>query len=315
MRALAALVSSVFLPTGVNYSAVAPSQGITVLGTAVAGAACLAVHVDPVNMRSGGARRVPCRELYAPGRSIVPAITWYVHGSNDGLMGVGSVHVRFGDYSDTKPEWAYGGGSLWLYDVATTRGPLLLRFSAQTGRLLRTIRMPRVFRPVLAANDDGLWLGVAPNGGAPGRGKAPVYHVAPAAGGAVVIHREGRGAFWLVARGHTVWAALVSGTTRTRLWRFEGPKARATLLNARAPAVTSVAYGAGALTGIASTARCAGVRVVRLDAATGKSTTVATVPSLGVCGDGAAPAYAGGALYFLNGPKLFRVRLPRGARP
>jgi hypothetical protein len=318
MRVLAALVSAFSLPFGGNWAAVVPSGAdVTVWGpAAIRGADCVDVVVDAATMRGSALRRLSCTAAFGIGHRIVPSIH-YVGHSNNALLRVGRTSFVFGDYSDTKPAWAYGAGSLWVYDVATTRGPLLLRLSARTGRLLRSVRMPKLYRPVLAADADGLWLGVGTSGGYPGPGPAPIYHVATGHGGAVVVHREGRGALWLLARGHRLFGELVSGRSRDRIWRFDGDTATPTLLVRRPPApAASATYGNGKLWAYGWTAGCRRVRLFSIDPLNGRVVIAATVASLDVCGGpgaGGSPAspiaYAHGALFFLNGPKLFRVSL------
>lgn len=70
----------------------------------------------------------------------------------------GPVVMRYQDGSDTRPVSTYGPRSLWLYDVATERGSELLRFSSLTGRLEQTVPMPKLYRPVIAADGDGIYL-------------------------------------------------------------------------------------------------------------------------------------------------------------
>src|SRR5262249_234602 len=158
----------------------------------------------------------------------------------------GPTVMRYQDASDTRPMWTYGPGSLWLYDAGTKRGPEVLRLASVTGRLEQTVAMPRLFRPVIAADDDGLYLMAAVNGGVSGPGAAALYFVAPGATRPAVIHREGRAALWITAHRHTVWMEIISGTSNAALWRFEGPRGHPRLLWRRVIDVAPVAtYGAG----------------------------------------------------------------------
>jgi hypothetical protein len=68
----------------------------------------------------------------------------------------GPVAMHYQDGSDTRPLSTYGPGSLWFYDVDTERGPELLRFSLLAGRLEQTVAMPKLYRPVIAADEDGV---------------------------------------------------------------------------------------------------------------------------------------------------------------
>jgi hypothetical protein len=290
---------------------------VTVWGSAaIRGADCVDVVVDAATLRGSPLRTLSCTATFRLGHRLAPSIH-YLPQSNNAQLRIGRTSFVFGDYSDTKPVWTYGEGSLWVYDVATTRGALLLRLDARSDRLIRTVRMPKIYRPVLAADADGLWLGIGTSGGAPVSGPAPIYHVAPRGGGAVIVHREGRGALWLLARGHVLFAELVSGSTRDRIWRFDGAAAKPKLLVAKPPAPgAGVTYARGKLWAYGWAVGCTQVRAFGIDPVKGGIDVVATVRSLGVCGGsagGASPAspiaYARGALFFLDGPKLFRVSL------
>jgi len=251
----------------------------------------------------------------------VARVDWRTHH-----VSYGPVVMTFDEASDTHLEWTYEAGSLWLFDTATRHGAEVLQVSAATGRVENTVRLPRSSRPLLAANLDGLWLAIAPNGGAPARGPAPLYRVAPAARSATLVRRGGRAALWLAAAGHTVWANIVSGLSSEEIWRFDGPAgsarplARADQLNASAAAVEP---GSGALWTLSDVPKggkffsCTGERVVKIDARSGQQTVVATVhlPQArcgGLYGSTQSATFAYGAFYFLDASatpgRLYRVR-------
>ena len=121
--------------------------------------------------------------------------------------------MRYEDASDTRPQYAWYGRSLWIYDVATSDGAEVLRFDAHTGALLQRTAMPEVYRPVMVANGDGLWLDPATNGGIGGVNVVPVLHVAFGASKPVVVHRGGRAAMWMTASAHRC------GSSRSRAAR------------------------------------------------------------------------------------------------
>jgi hypothetical protein len=226
--------------------------------------------------------------------------------------------MSFDEASDTHLEWTYGPGSLWLFDTATPRGAEALRVSTATGRVEDTVPLPRIFRPLLAADADGLWLALAPSGGAPGRGPAPLYHVAPGARSAVLVHRGGRAALWLAAAGHTVWADVVSGRRRQTIWRFDGPAgtarrlARADDLHAAAAVVEPGGRALWAASDVPVGGRffhCSREQVVRIDARTGRRAVVADVrlPEA-ACGAVTGATFAYGAFYFATPSRLYRIR-------
>jgi hypothetical protein len=169
MSAAAALVAAVSLPLGVFWANVTPA-GATLLvsGYPDRGPGCVFLRVDPRTLRSARSRGSCSRT----GR-LTPDVRPNPRSQWQRVYVAGRLAFAYNDASDTRPQWAYGGGSLWLYDVATTSGPQLLRYSLGTGRLQRRWRFPvRLFRPVLAANDDGAWLMAATNGGVSGGGAA-----------------------------------------------------------------------------------------------------------------------------------------------
>jgi hypothetical protein len=131
------------------------------------------------------------------------------------VLSTGTVVFSYEDASDTRPVSAYGGGFLWIYDVWTRKGAQLAQVSASTGRIVRVIEMPPVFRPLMAADDDGAWLVPAANGEI-AHGLAPVLHV-PLEGAPSIVHLEGRAALWLTAHAHTVWTEIVTGASTRSL--------------------------------------------------------------------------------------------------
>jgi hypothetical protein len=122
------------------------------------------------------------------------------------------------------------------------------------------------------------------------------------------VHLEGRAALWIAAHAHTVWTELITGTSTVSLWRFDGARARATRLALPTGLFPgAVAWGAGALWTVVPNRGCRTDRVVRIDA-------VATVREMDTCdalaGEPDGIAFVRGALYFLDPPLLYRVRLP-----
>lgn len=323
MATLAAIVTALVLPGGM-FDSVQPAGAKLVVG-GTRGNACAWVTVDPVSLASkewrGGCTR-PLRTAHAVVPATVPNPSSQWQELRIARVGAsvayGPVVMRYREGSDTRPLWAYGPGSLWLYDVDTERGSELLRFSSRTGRLEQRIAMPRLFRPVIAADEDGLYLMAAVNGGVGGPGPAGLYHVAPNARSAAVVHREGRAALWIVAHAHTVWTEIVSGTSDAALWRFDGPHARARRLWRRTiAAAPAVAYGDGSLWAVTPTwagrnsAQCRNEIVTRIDPATGREHRVATVAASGYCSllfDPQGLTFTHGSLFFLSGSRLYRVR-------
>lgn len=225
---LAAVVTALTLPFGgLVFDTVQPAGG-KLLVSGSSGNGCAWVIVDPVSLAARGSHGSCLRppravHVFVPVVNAIPHSQWEsVRIEHTGArVSYSPVVMRYQDASDTRPMWTYGPDSLWLYDVDTRRGPEVLRFSSLTGRLEQQVMMPQLYRPVIAANQDGLYLMAAVNGGA-GSGPQALYRVKPEARTAIVVHRGGRAALWLVAHAHTVWAEIVSGISDTALWRFDG---------------------------------------------------------------------------------------------
>lgn len=310
MRALAALVASLWLPAGGTFSSVQPAGSFVFLsGSAERGPACISTRVSTATFKVSRTRIGPCGDSahrvsfhvvfdpHSPWQSIV--------------LSTGKLVFTYEDASDTRPMSAYGGGFLWIYDVWTPKGAQLAQVSASTGRIVRVIAMPSVFRPLMAADDDGAWLVPAANGDI-AHGPAPVLHV-PTQGTPSIVHLEGRAALWLTAHAHTVWTEIITGTSTFSFWRFDGPNAKPTELAApKSPNPWAVVWGAGKLWTVVPDTDCRTDRVVAIDPRTGALKTVARVTELDTCNSLAfnpqGLAFAGGALYFLDEPKLYRIR-------
>ena len=95
-------------------------------------------------------------------------------------------------WGDTEPSWIYGGGDLWLYDWTDHFD--LLRISATTGAVLQRLVVPKIQSPLLAFNEDGLWI--APTGESSG----PLYRLAPGASRLAACPQSRAGRFRVVAR-------------------------------------------------------------------------------------------------------------------
>jgi hypothetical protein len=310
MRALAALVSSLYLSSTTVFTTVQPHLGaLLVSGYEQQGSLCVWLTIDEATLRTKSSRRRSCSTAPV---ALSPTINYVGRSQNAVVRVAGRVVMRFDDVSDTKPEWTVGGGSLWLYDVATTEGPEVVRLSVTTGRVEERVRMPGMYRPLLAADADGLWLAPATNGGVSTPGAAPLYHVRPGAGHAVLVHRGGRAALWITAHAHSVWFESISGTKDVSVWRVDDGRARL-LVRRKPPFETGATYADGSLWAMAWSHQCMRVLVLKIDPRTGRRSTLVSMPSLDQCGgvfyDSNTPmAFTHGALFFLNGPKLYRVR-------
>ncbi len=204
---------------------------------AIAGTSCQLTTVVATTLRILSNRPTSCTDPLLYGDKVMPVESILPIGSQDGQVRIavrnpatGSVHLgpvvaRYGNFSDSRPEWTYGGGYLWLYDVGTVgfnsqppRLPVeVLRLSATSGKVLATTTMPALTRIELAANDDGLWFGPSTETGfAAHSPPAVLYFLPTSASRPVVIQPKGQYVNWLVASGHTAWANVsVNGPNRS----------------------------------------------------------------------------------------------------
>lgn len=292
-------LASIVLPAAVFWSAVAPVHGkLVVSGPLDKGARCGYLTVDPVSRHSSFAKATCVHDRVR---------VVYDRRSQWAKVFVGPrLAFRYEDASDTRPVSATGGGSLWLYDVYTERGPQLLRYSLRTGRLQQRLRFPvRLFRPVVAANDAGVWLMAATNGGTSGATQS-LYHVAPGSSRVAMVQRGARAALWMTGRGRTLWLETVTGTHVFELWRYDGIRGRV-LWTKHDSYLFGTSYGGGALWGISAPYCAKRIRVLRIDARTGALTTAANLPALD-CNQVGPGAYYRGWFWFVNGNELVRLR-------
>jgi hypothetical protein len=294
---LAAAVAWVFLPAGAFWGNVTGDHGkVVVWGYAQQGNGCFVLTVDPRSHHTSLASR-SCAQTTS---LLAPDV-----GLNTVHVG-GRVAFRYSDSSDAKVTWAYGGGSLWVYDVATSKGPMLFRYSLRTARLQQRVQFPRLFKPVLAANDAGAWLMANPSGGISGERTASLYFVSPQARRPRIVQRGARAALWMTGHGDALWLETVTGLHTFKLWRYDGTRGRLLWTKSQST-LYGTSYGAGALWGVSAAYCGERVRALRIDALSGATRVVANVPLLD-CNQYGAGAYYGGWFWFVDGDKLYRVR-------
>jgi hypothetical protein len=294
---LAAAVAWVFLPAGALWGNVTGDHGkVVVWGYAQQGNGCFVLTVDPRSHHTSLASR-SCAQTTS---LLAPDV-----GLNTVHVG-GRVAFRYSDSSDAKVTWAYGGGSLWVYDVATSKGPMLFRYSLRTARLQQRVQFPRLFKPVLAANDAGAWLMANPSGGISGERTASLYFVSPQARRPRIVQRGARAALWMTGHGDALWLETVTGLHTFKLWRYDGTRGRLLWTKSQST-LYGTSYGAGALWGVSAAYCGERVRALRIDALSGATRVVANVPLLD-CNQYGAGAYYGGWFWFVDGDKLYQVR-------
>jgi hypothetical protein len=301
VRVLAALIASLTLPAGgVQWWGVTTAgRSLLVTGSPPTGALCEFFVVDTATLKGRGPYRRSCYKPPVSTHRLVPAVVYSRTSQYYAVTVAGKVVMHYEDGSDTRPQWTTYGRSLWLYDVATSDGPEALRFDARTGALLQRTVMPRLFRPVMVANGDGLWLDPATNGGVDGVSIAPVLHVAFGASTPVVVHRGGRAAMWMTASAHTVWFEQIAGRSSVSIWRID----RTTVRLLARPKVIGFqgAYGNGSLWELTCGEK---EHLLRVDPDSGALTPVGQfLRNLSYCD--ASMAVAGGDVFVLEGQRLY----------
>ena len=157
---------------------------------------CYSAWVDPSSLVLGDERAGSCADPALQGRQVLPvfaidknpprpvvdqpAVVRIAHvvAHSPGYT-LGPVVMTFSAFAwaDSAPTWAYGGGDLWLYEWDNPGGVDLMRISATTGDVLQRLRAPKVWKPVLAYNNEGLWIAASGQTSSP----TPLYLVAPGA--------------------------------------------------------------------------------------------------------------------------------------
>jgi hypothetical protein len=304
VRVLAALIASFTLPFGgMQWWNVAPAgHSLLVTGSPPTGRLCEFYVVELGTFTGRGPTKWACDKPPVSTHAIVPAVVDSRTSPYDPVIVAGKVVMRYEDGSDTRPQYAWYGRSLWIYDVATSDGAEVLRFDARTGVLLQRTAMPEVYRPVMVANGDGLWLDPATNGGISGVNVVPVLHVAFGAAKPVVVHRGGRAAMRMTASAHAVWFEQISGRSSVAIWRIDGTTVR--LLARPTKIGFQGAYGGGRLWELTC-----GVKehLLRIDPDTSTSAPVGQFPRIVNYCD-ASMTVAGGDVFVLEGQKLYIYR-------
>ncbi len=92
------------------------------------------------------------------------------------VVEVGPNLMEYGDYSGgARPSFDEEGGSLWIFDYKTERGPEVIRVSTGSGEILQRTRMPPISRPIIGVNELGFWLAQDSTSNYPSRTKLGIW--------------------------------------------------------------------------------------------------------------------------------------------
>jgi hypothetical protein len=207
--------------------------------------------VDPQTLDIGSGSDANCNDPAVDGET-VGVVNGYIPDSNNatisiarvdpetGKTSVGPVVMTYGSYSDTRPVMAYGGGWLWIYDDSTIVSGAervnvsnpgtaeLLQVSTSSGQIVDTVPVPVLYRPLMAADNDGLWIGNSVEGGECSGCSPPdaLYYVAPGSDKAAVAIPDSKLIVcWLLGSGRSSLGrdrTRKSGCSQETIWRLDG---------------------------------------------------------------------------------------------
>jgi hypothetical protein len=183
---------------------------------------CYSAWLDPSSLALSDERAGSCADPALEGRQVLPVfavdkdqragtggptavvrIAHVVPGSPGYALGPVVMTFPALAWSDSEPTWTYGGGDLWLYEWDNPGGIDLMRISATTGAVLQRLSVSRVWHPILAYNDDGLWIAASGQTSSP----TPLYLLAPGGTHASAVYHFADDGFpkWIVASGDALW--------------------------------------------------------------------------------------------------------------
>jgi hypothetical protein len=334
------------LPAQYSFTAMSTSgDRLLLTGTAPStklAPTCVAAPVNPETLKIGKVIEGSCDNPALFGTTIGYVISEVPHAGGSGLestvaiarlnpathqVSIGPVVMTYGQSSDTDAVAASADGWLWIYDVASAHGPEVLQISDATGQVTNTASAPLLYRPIAAANVDGLWLGNTVQGG---ELSSALWHVAPGADSAVAVpgppasvqqDKAGVGvgtygvyAAWLAASGDHVWAGIGTTYTQQTIWGFVGPGATVVFHTPDRGFDPTVVVG-DATSGLFSlgpyppfgseiVTRPRAQDVIRIDPADGAETVLATLKQVPISDTGVLAtrqlAYFGGSLFALE---------------
>ena len=287
---------------------------------------CVAASVDPESLVVGKLDDGDCSNPLLFGHT-AEAVTNQVPTSNEvtvsvdvenpatGQVSDGPTVMSYEYSSDTHPVMTYGSEWLWIYDVATTNGPELLQVSVRSGAVVGVVPMPTLYRPLLAADDGGVWVANSIEGSP---GPALSYVASGATTPTTVVADTGLPICWLTADGSSAWVgAGVGWNCGDQMVEKYSDGARGPVYSTPSPGFTPFWVVGNATDGLwamqwtqpVSPGASSAQQIISINPDTGTESVVATtapvvdpngVPTNGLVeGQG---VYFGGALYLLEPP-------------
>jgi hypothetical protein len=296
---------------------------------------CRLAIVQPGPLHLASNRSTNCDDPLLAGQPVVPIESVEAGGNTgdvrisvrtrSGDYRVGPVVMRYGNYSDTRPEWTYGGGYLWIFDAEAPTNTEVLRISEATGAVLSHVHLPWSARVLLAADNDGLWIGQSAESGWQKGEVLPLLEFVGNHASAPVVPlqspepRNGGRVDWLVASGHTAIATISepndttvsaidtfstpsvspqtikTGTTWEPSSIGEGPADAAPVIEASDTNLLAAEPGWDGQFSETPTSES----VIGINPATGRETRIASLPGL-LAADFVADTFYDGVLYLLS---------------
>ncbi len=267
---------------------------------------CSSVVVDPVTLKLSKFRQASCADPRLWGEAVLPVFSIEQHVFwGHGTEGINTGEVRIARISSAapgyrlgpvvltypnasgRPQWTTGDGYLWLY--SGTSGPYaeVFRIYLTTGAVLQRVTLPDIVRPILAVDDDGLWIVPAVSSFYSASSDG-IWRLGVGARSAELVGGLSTFADWVTATGHSLFADIRDLTSlRTTLWRLDGPDGTVGFHRVPSPLLeqAQVQYSARVVVASSSSALCAvvpnsagtGLVVLLLNPMTGFVRTLTTV--------------------------------------
>ncbi len=234
------VVTKTALPTADGFTGIASVGGRLVLSGDGGGPGCrqTSAPVDPTRLTLGPVEATSCGRPNFAGQRASAELAYDPTNSTEmfsvavrasrGRFTTGPVLATFAAPAGDHPVSTSADGSVWVWGTPVSGvGSQVTQISATSGAVLETVSLPRseFGTPLMAADNDGLWLSLPPNTG-PNASPTPIYFV-PAGGRTVrVTELPARAGWWMVTEGHQVWIDTLTGAgVGEVLWTARGPGA------------------------------------------------------------------------------------------
>lgn len=252
---------------------------------------CVAGSVDPQSLKVGHLQVGSCGDPLLFGRTAEMIDTENPRGPATvsvntadpatGRVTEGPVLMTYEPASDTHPVVAYGTQWLWIYDVMTTNGPELLQVSNSTGEVVDTVPMPALYRPLLAADSGGVWVGSSIQGSG---GPALSYVATGASAPRTYTAATHQPVCWLQAEAESAWvgAGLDRACVKENVERFADGSSTPvfSIVGSFAPFTVVGNETSGLWTMQWPPGDPEKEQIIHIDPDTGRESVVATLPSV-----------------------------------